>query len=116
MPYSGSTRRGQWRARFVETRTRQAEAGARRCARWRREGAERCRRWAREGSRRPGEFAPPSWFWMAMPFGIAWYLVLGWAGEAWYRSAGLVYRAAARAWYGVLTVAAGLGWCIRRIR
>ncbi|MGK4583827.1 hypothetical protein [Kitasatospora sp. HPMI-4] len=112
----GGTRRDEWRARHVEPRTRWAGEGARRCARWRREGAERCRRWAREGSRRPGEFAPPSWFWIAMPFGVAWYLVLGGAGELWYRSAGLAYRALAWTWYGVAAVAAAALRSVRRIR
>ncbi|MGW2376193.1 MULTISPECIES: hypothetical protein [Kitasatospora] len=68
-----------------------------RCADWTRRGVERCRRWAREGARRPGELAPPSWFAIALPFGIAWYRALGGPAQAWCRAAGWSCRLLARA-------------------
>ncbi|MFJ8629087.1 hypothetical protein ACIRD3_40410 [Kitasatospora sp. NPDC093550] len=62
------------------------------CADWTGRGVERCRRWAREGAQRPGELAPPSWFAIALPFGIAWYLALGGAARTWCRLAGRACR------------------------
>ncbi|MEV7186022.1 hypothetical protein [Kitasatospora sp. NPDC093102] len=73
---------------------------AERCARWTRRGVERCRGWAREGAQRPGELAPPSWFAIALPFGIAWYRALGGTARAWCRMSSGSYRIAARALSG----------------
>ncbi|MER7752273.1 hypothetical protein [Kitasatospora sp. NPDC097643] len=64
---------------------------------WTRRGVERCRRWAREGARRPGELAPPSWFAIALPFGVGWYLVLGGIARVWCRVADRSCRVLARA-------------------
>ncbi|MEV6211606.1 hypothetical protein [Kitasatospora sp. NPDC051914] len=41
--------------------------------------------------------APPSWFAIALPFGIAWYRVIGDTARAWCRLAGLVCRVLGRA-------------------
>ncbi|MFI6849473.1 hypothetical protein OG535_39350 [Kitasatospora sp. NBC_00085] len=98
-------RRDDWRAGLLDTSARWAER-ADRCDGWTGRGAERCRRWAREGSQRPGELAPPSWFFIALPFGIAWYRVTGGAARAWYGLARLVWRIAAGALSGVLTALA----------
>ncbi|MEU6232223.1 hypothetical protein [Kitasatospora sp. NPDC047058] len=89
-------RRDEWRARLLDAAARWADR-ADRCAGWTGRGVERCRRWAREGARRPGELAPPSWFAIALPFGIAWYRVLGGAGRTWCRAARRACRLLARA-------------------
>ncbi|MFI9274961.1 hypothetical protein ACIGXM_30260 [Kitasatospora sp. NPDC052896] len=81
--------------RLLEASTRCAER-ADRCAGWTRRGVERCRRWAREGAHRPGELAPPSWFSIALPFGISWYRALGGTARACCRVAGLACRILAR--------------------
>ncbi|WP_431682481.1 hypothetical protein [Kitasatospora sp. KL5] len=36
--------------------------------------------------------APPSWFAIALPFGIAWYRVIGGTARAWCRLAGWTCR------------------------
>ncbi|MFD0275104.1 hypothetical protein ACFVHB_14550 [Kitasatospora sp. NPDC127111] len=89
-------RRDGRRARLLGAATRWA-GRADRCAGWTGRGVERCRRWAREGARRPGELAPPSWFAIALPFGIAWYRVLGAAARTWCRVARQACRLFARA-------------------
>ncbi|GAA2808880.1 hypothetical protein RMN57_06560 [Kitasatospora sp. CM 4170] len=89
-------RRGDRRARLLDAAARWA-GRADRCADWTGRGVERCRRWAREGAQRPGEMAPPSWFAIALPFGLAWYRVPGGVARAWCRLAGLACRGLARA-------------------
>ncbi|MFJ3793413.1 hypothetical protein [Kitasatospora sp. NPDC090091] len=89
-------RPGDRRARLLDVAARWA-GRADRCADWTGRGVERCRRWAREGAQRPGEMAPPSWFAIALPFGLAWYRVPGGVARAWCRLAGLVCRSLARA-------------------
>jgi hypothetical protein len=75
-------RRDRWNTALSRASARWS-GRAERCAAWTRQGVERCRRWAREGARRPGELAPPSWFAIALPFGIAWYRALGGTARAW---------------------------------
>ncbi|MBV6696650.1 hypothetical protein KV557_05850 [Kitasatospora aureofaciens] len=100
------TRRGDaWNAGLLRASARWAERAGR-CGGWTRRGVERCRRWAREGARRPGEMAPPSWFFIALPFGIAWYRVIGGTAWAWCRLARWSCRILARAVYGLLTALA----------
>lgn len=77
-------RRDQWHAGIIEASTRWADSGSGRCSRWTREGIDCCRRWAQEGSHRPGEMAPPSWFFIGMAVAVAWYQVLGSVPQAWY--------------------------------
>ncbi|MEW1908785.1 hypothetical protein AB0442_10030 [Kitasatospora sp. NPDC085895] len=98
-------RRDGWRAGLLTASGRWAER-ADRCADRTGRGVERCRRWAREGSQRPGELAPPSWFFLALPFGIGWYRVTGGAARAWCVLARRVCRVAAGALSGVLTAVA----------
>ncbi|WP_371494560.1 hypothetical protein OG871_05420 [Kitasatospora sp. NBC_00374] len=105
-------RRDDWRARLLAASARWAESCGR-CAEWTRRGVERCRRWAREGSRRPGELAPPSWFFIALPFGIAWYRVTGGAARAWCRLAHGSCRILAWTVHWVLTAPAFvLSWLL----
>ncbi|MFJ9447469.1 hypothetical protein ACIRRH_37360 [Kitasatospora sp. NPDC101235] len=88
--------RSSWNAALLRASTRWS-GRAERCAAWTRRGVERCRRWACEGARRPGELAPPSWFAIALPFGIAWYRALGGTAWAWCRASSWSYRLLARA-------------------
>ncbi|MET8629143.1 hypothetical protein ABZW30_36335 [Kitasatospora sp. NPDC004669] len=89
-------RRDRWSAALLNASTRWT-GRAERCARWTRRGVARCRRWAAEGAQRPGELAPPSWFAIALPFGIAWYRTLGGTARAWCRVSSGSFRVLARA-------------------
>ncbi|SOB88528.1 hypothetical protein [Streptomyces sp. 1331.2] len=86
MPTAIARRRDDWHTGLLRASARWS-GRAERCAGWTRRGVSRCRRWAREGARRPGELAPPSWFAIALPFGIGWYLALGGAARGWCRLA-----------------------------
>ncbi|MGW3045622.1 hypothetical protein ACWC9T_37680 [Kitasatospora sp. NPDC001159] len=88
-------RRDHWSAALPSASARWSER-AERCARWTRRGVARCRRWAAEGAQRPGELAPPSWFAIALPFGIAWYRALGGMARAWCRVGSWSCRVLAR--------------------
>ncbi|MFI9361564.1 hypothetical protein ACIG5E_10925 [Kitasatospora sp. NPDC053057] len=92
-------RRDDWNTALLRAATRWS-GRADRCAGWTRQGVERCRRWAREGAQRPGELAPPSWFAIALPFGIAWYRALGGTARAWCRVGSWSYRVLGRALSG----------------
>ncbi|MQS17021.1 hypothetical protein F7Q99_33740 [Streptomyces kaniharaensis] len=98
-------RRDDWNAGLLGASARWAER-ADRCARWTARGVERCRRWAREGAERPGEMAPPSWFHIALPFGIAWYRAVGGTARAWCRVARPSCLILARILRGALTALA----------
>ncbi|MGW4895836.1 hypothetical protein ACWEQL_26775 [Kitasatospora sp. NPDC004240] len=98
-------RRDDWRAQLLAASDRRAERAGR-CARWTDRGVERCRRWAREGARRPGEMAPPSWFFIALPFGTASYRVTGGTARAWYGLTRVAFRITAGALSGLLTAVA----------
>ncbi|MGW2250644.1 hypothetical protein ACWCXH_10630 [Kitasatospora sp. NPDC001660] len=91
-----SGRRDDLYARLLLASARWADRASR-CAAWTRRGVERCRRWAREGAQRPGEMAPPSWFAIALPFGIGWYLAVGGTARVWCRAAHHTCRVFSRA-------------------
>lgn len=91
-----ATRRDRWSAALLSASARWSERAERR-ARWTSRGAARCRRWATEGAQRPGELAPPSWFAIALPLGIAWYRALGGTARAWCRVGSRACRVLARA-------------------
>ncbi len=94
-----ATRRDRWNVGLLRASARWAERGAR-CTGWTDRGVERCRGWAHEGAQRPGELAPPSWFAIALPFGIAWYRMAGGAARVWCWVARRSCRDLARAVHG----------------
>jgi hypothetical protein len=52
--------------------------------------------------------APPSWFFIAMPFGMAWYQVLDGVWQGWYWLARRICEVLGRVLSGLLTAAAAV--------